>query len=145
MSEDIPVMEQAAAEFRCAKLIARFFNALDDVRMADASECFAPDGIWSRQGKELHGPAQVLEELNQRSPTVSTRHLMSNADLTLLDADRVEGQFIATVYARHGDPDGNGHAASQCNILLFDAQFTRNAGDWRIMRLSRRVVFEHKS
>ena len=138
-------LEKVAAEFPCAALIARFFNCLDDRKMEELADLMAPDGVWVRQGRDLRGPAMVLDAMCQRSPTFNTRHLISNQELTASDADHVQGRFVVTLY---GHDSGESQAVAQLElprrIIVFEVKLSRTSDNWRIAYLSNRPVFAHE-
>jgi hypothetical protein len=145
MTADMDAFEKVAAEFQCAAVLAKFFNCLDDRRMEELAALMAPDGVWVRQGRELRGPAMVLEAMTKRSPTVNTRHLLSNQELTASEADCVQGRFVAAVYSHDsGEPQAVAKLELPRSIVVFEAKLGRTSEGWRIAHLSNRRVFAHE-
>lgn len=67
-----------AAMKQCENQVMLFFRHLDERSYDALAALLAPDGIWRRQGKVLRGPQQVLNALQQRSPTMKITHIITN-------------------------------------------------------------------
>ncbi len=62
----------------CENQVLLFFRHLDEHEYDALAALLAPDALWYRQGKILQGPAQVLDALKQRSPTMKIAHVITN-------------------------------------------------------------------
>src|SRR5271165_7699492 len=100
---------ERATEWDCAQVLTRFFNYFDQWRFADMADLFAEDGVWHRQGQALAGHAAILAALAQRSATQRVRHVVTNLQIDVIDADTAVSLLYVTAYrhdsgARQVDP-----------------------------------------
>lgn len=84
----------------CTNQVLRFFRYLDERRYDALAALLSDDAVWHRQGRELAGPAKVLDALAQRSATLRIVHIMANLMAEELDADRCVMQAYMLV-VRH--------------------------------------------
>ncbi|WP_374632169.1 nuclear transport factor 2 family protein [Ferrovibrio sp.] len=129
------------AQWACQQALTGFFNGLDDRRFDDMLAHFASDGVWTRQGTPLNGHADIRAVLAERSATVVTRHLISNAEMRVI-GDTAEGSAVVTIY-HHDDKTGALPAKLEPprSILLFKASFARRNDHWVIIRLRSERLF----
>ena len=90
--------EARAIEWDCAQILIRFFNEFDGWRYREMVALFAPDGVWHRQGRALRGAEAILAVLAQRSTTQTVRHVVTNVQVTALDADTAKSLLYVTAY-----------------------------------------------
>lgn len=128
-------------QWACQQALTGFFNGLDERRFDDMLAHFASDGVWTRQGTPLNGHAGIRAVLAERSATVVTRHLISNAEMRAT-GDTVEGSAVVTIY-HHDDNTGKLPAKLEPPraILLFKAVFVRREGRWLIAQLRSERLF----
>lgn len=135
-----------AIEWDCAQLLIRFFNAFDAFRYEEMAAMFAPDGVWHRQGKALQGRPAILGALNERLTTQTVRHVITNIDVTVLDADRARFLFYLTAYADDGvAPRGEPPIiAAPFLLLTVPGSYIRIDGRWKIaeMTMNRTFLFQ---
>jgi SnoaL-like domain len=82
-------------------LLARLFIALDGHDYDALTDCFAPDGVWLRQGKALSGRGQIRQTLVETKPAIRTTiHQLSNICIDSVSAESGSGRFYLAVY-RH--------------------------------------------
>ena len=62
----------------CQQLLVAIFDRLDAKDFAGFAALFEADGVWERPGATMTGRAEIAAALARRSPTLATRHLMSN-------------------------------------------------------------------
>jgi hypothetical protein len=120
----------------CQELIARFYRYLDSHDYEPLSLMFAPEGVWSRQGKQLQGPGGVLEELRRRPATMVTRHVVSNQIVEIQDAQRVRMQcYVTLYYADTGTlPQGPSRMTGPACVFTYYDELIATDGGWRIAR-----------
>jgi len=88
------------ARLDAEQLIVRLYNALDAHEPEKIGRCFAPDGVWHRQGKALQGPVAVIRETSERPKTRTTQHVLSNFDMEMDHRDGFQVRYYLTVF-RH--------------------------------------------
>jgi SnoaL-like domain len=87
------------------RAIMAFFHSLDSSNFEYLIQAFAPDGVWHRQGKELHGHEMVREALRAREPGARTRHLVTNMLIDSVTENKAEARFYIAAFRADGDPD----------------------------------------
>lgn len=134
-----------AAEWLCQKSLVQFFNGLDDRRFDEMLSKLAPDGVWVRQGVELKGRAGVSTVLAERSATVVSRHIVTNATFEV-SGDTAAGEALVTVY-HHDDKTGSLPARLDAPraILGFKTALRLYPEGWLIERLSSTRLFVAES
>lgn len=133
-----------ATEWDCTRLLIRFFNAFDAFRYDEMAAMFAPDGVWHRQGKALHGRAAILAALDERSATQTVRHVVTNIDVTASAADDAQFLLYLTAYAddRGVAPDGEPPIiAAPFLLLTVPGSCVRIDGKWRIADMTMTRTF----
>ena len=136
--------EARAVEWDCAQLLIRFFNEFDAWRYREMVKLFAPDGVWHRQGRALRGTDAILAVLEQRSTTQTVRHVVTNVQVTVLDADTAKSLLYVTAYQH----DTGEHAIappvirSPSLLLEVPGELVRTEDGWRISSLTMTRVFE---
>ena len=118
--------------------LSRFCCALDARDYEALVRCFAPDGVWLRQGKALKGGDQIRQILTQTRPaTLTTMHVVTNVCIDDHSERTASGRFYLTVY-RH---DSGTTAASPFPVPspsvvgLCKAMFTLIENRWLLQRL----------
>jgi hypothetical protein len=135
-----------AIEWDCTQLVIRFYGALDGKRYQDLVGLFTEDGVWVRLGKELVGPKNMLAEMNERDDWL-TAHIVSNIEINIVDADRVETSQYVTLYRHEGwDPAVKGPAPVilPMGILHHRDQIVRDGGVWKFKRKTSRAVMVNR-
>lgn len=133
-------MNEIAASLLLAapQLLSELFLALDARDYAALTACFAPDGVWTRRGRDLVGAAAIADTLQEtRSPSLVTVHAVSTVAAALHAPDRGAARFYLTVF-RHDDgtvPAGPVPVPIPAVVGLCTAEFVRISDCWRIQRL----------
>jgi SnoaL-like domain len=120
----------------CQELTQRFYRDLDAHEYAQLSQLFAADGVWSRQGKQLKGPPEVLAELEKRPATLLTRHVIGNQIVDVLDPDHLRSQcYVTLYYADTGKPPQppTPFTGPTC-LFTYHDEWRLTAGAWKITR-----------
>jgi ketosteroid isomerase-like protein len=135
--------EELVAQLACERLLIRLFHCLDARDYEGVAACFAEDSLWLRQGKELRGPAQVLNALNERTATIHVHHLLSNIDLRLSGESRANCIAYMTVYRSDtGKPPQLPIAMQGPELVaVCTAELRRGKDDWRVMRLATTITY----
>ena len=120
----------------CQEFIARFYHYLDGREYEPLSVLFAPEGLWSRQGKQLHGPVAVLEELRRRPATMVTRHVVSNLIVDIQDTQHVHVQCYVTLYYSDtgAPPQSPVRMTGPACVFTYHDELVATEGTWRITR-----------
>lgn len=92
--------DQRAIEWDCQRTWLSFYACFDNWDYAGMVACCTHDVEWTRAGKKLQGPSQILEELHQRPRSQTVRHSMTN--------------ILVTV-----DPGSFTRATGQCHLLAW--------------------------
>lgn len=136
-----------AIEWDCAQILVRFFNEFDAWRYREMVKLLAPDGVWHRQGRALKGADAILAVLEQRSTTQTVRHVVTNVEVTALDADRAKSLLYVTAYQHD---TGEKAAAvpvirSPSLLLVVPGELVRTQDGWKISSLTMTRVFEFQA
>jgi hypothetical protein len=113
----LSLSDRHAIEWECAQNTIRFYNRLDGVRGDEAAALFAEDGIWYREGDAggFTGRAEIAAHVNllpQRgSPDIAPAdkivfHLVTNVEVTVIDAATAEVRALTTVIPGARGKDG---------------------------------------
>jgi hypothetical protein len=138
---------ERAIEWDCAQVLTRFFNYFDAWRYDDMADLFAPDGVWHRQGKALAGRAQILAALAERSKTQRVRHVVTNLQIDVIDADTAASLLYVTAY-RH---DSGAKEAQPPRIrapyllLVVPGRLQRTEVGWKIVHMEMNREFEFEA
>ncbi len=124
-------VERMLAEWDCAQLCTRFYHHLDRREYDRVAALMAETGVWMRQGAPLTGPAEVTAALRQRSASLTSRHLLSNVAVDILDARSARVAYELSIYLRDGDGPAR-HSA----VMTGEDRLDHDGEAWRI-RLKR--------
>jgi SnoaL-like domain len=135
---------ERAIEWDCAQVLTRFFNDFDQWRYADMADLFAPDGVWHRQGQALAGRAAILAALAERSTTQRVRHVVTNLQIDVIDADTAAALLYVTAYrhdsgAKQVDPP---RIRTPYLLLVVPGWLRRTEAGWKIVRMEMNREFE---
>jgi SnoaL-like protein len=136
-----------AIEWDCAQILIRFFNEFDAWRYRAMVQLFAPDGVWHRQGRALKGADAILAVLEQRSTTQIVRHVVTNVQVTVLDANTARSLLYVTAYQHDtGEPAPAPPVIRSPSLLLeVPGELVRTEDGWRISSLTMTRVFEFQT
>ena len=132
-------------EADCRSLFIAYSHALDDADPQRVASLYAPDGVWARPGEDIRGRAAIAAAIGARDRRAVTRHLLSNIDIRVIDADHAEGRAYYIVYRDDGAARVDFPRpvpASPMRIGDYLATFIRTAEGWRLARASPRRVFD---
>jgi hypothetical protein len=116
------------------QLTHRFFYFLDESRYAEVVAAFGEDGIWHRQGKVLKGRSQIMAAMQERSPTLRTRHVISNAFFS--ESDDRSATLIAYMTGYRFDDGTDSKPPYKVDgpfrFNLVKIRFVRQGSQWRM-------------
>jgi SnoaL-like domain len=136
-----------AIEWDCAQVLTRFFNYFDQWRYQDMADLFADDGVWHRRGQALAGRAAILAALAKRSTTQRVRHVVTNLQIDVIDADSATSLLYVTAY-RH---DSGAKQPSPPRIrapyllLVVPGRLRRTDTGWKIVHMEMNREFEFEA
>jgi len=115
----------------------QFFHHLDEYRYDDMVAMFTEDGVWLRQGQQLHGRAAIRAVLATRPAGQRIRHVMSNAFIAERQGGRVRLEAYMTAY-RHEHPPASGVPviAGPFRLNLVSTVYVPVQGEWLIAEQS---------
>ncbi len=112
-----------AIEHDCAKLVARYANRNDAADWDAVAALYAPEGRMARPSAPddwICGREAILAAFAARPPR-TTRHVCSNVDITVLDADTATGESAMLLFTGESLP----------KIGSFLDRFVRTDEGWR--------------
>lgn len=138
MSEEI--------ERECARLVLRSLRAFDERDWKTYATLFAEDGVFIRANapaEPLLGREAIHRALAQRPASRLTRHLCTNLEIEVLDAEHARGFCYVLLYA--GDASqpeiaGSRPADGVQRVGEYRDAFVRTPAGWRIGRREGRLV-----
>ncbi len=131
----VPSRDAAPVLGELTQQLHRFFHQLDERRYDAMLAQFTDDGRWLRQGAWLEGRDAIGAALQARPAGTETRHVMSNAYLAELSADRAVLEAYMTAYRYPAVADGAAppRVPGAYRLNLVRTEFRRDADhDWRI-------------
>jgi hypothetical protein len=132
-------------EHECERLLLRGVWNTDAGQAAQTADLFLADGVMSIGASELRGQEAIRTALLQREAMVQrrSRHIVTNALVTVHDADRAEGRFYVTVYRHDGElATGIAPLDGPQAVGQYDMQFVRTEAGWRFAEWRATTVFE---
>jgi hypothetical protein len=121
-----------------------FFLHLDESNYEPLIALFTPEGVWHRQGKELRGHGMMREAMQARPKGHTTRHLVSNLLVDIVDQDHAVSSFYLTVYGATADGTSKDPLPIGLpNIVgVYKQKLARTGGGWRVTEMSARTTFK---
>lgn len=136
--------DSAAAQVECLAVVTRFYRNLDLRDYAGIVALMTPDGVWHRQGKVLHAGPEVIQTLEQRSPTMVIVHMLTNMFAEMQGADTATVHGYMTAY-RHDDgkpATGPSPLTGPASMARIEVQLKRHQGAWRIANSNSTGIFK---
>ncbi len=136
--------ERHAIEWECAQNTIRFYNRLDGVRGEEAAALFAEDGMWYRDGDEaaFTGRAEIAAHVNKLpergNPAIPPEdrmvfHLVSNIEVTIVDAQTAEVRALTSVIPGARGKDGLPGATRGITAVFPTVEIHRKTAEgWKI-------------
>jgi ketosteroid isomerase-like protein len=123
--------------FDACNTLTKFFRGLDDRDYDTMASLLANDGVWHRQGRDLHGPTMMREELAKRSPTMVIHHLLTNVVLlSCTQTEAVVSAYMSVVRHDSGkERCGPAPSTNIENIRTLTARMRATQDGWRITDL----------
>lgn len=129
-------------ESDCGALAVRYYHLIDRDRFREAADMFTPDGTFTRAGKTMVGPEEVLVGLNERAAGAVIRHLVSNLVVDVISADRADVRYDLSVFIQKGAADGGKPGVPPMNYMRDCVdEFGLNPKGWLIKRKHTDPIF----
>ncbi|WP_039391067.1 nuclear transport factor 2 family protein [Novosphingobium sp. MBES04] len=123
MSADLTPEAVRAIEHDCAKLVARYANRNDAADWEAVVALYAKDGRMARPSAPddwIEGQEAILAAFTARAAR-TTRHVCSNVEITVLDADTAIGESAMLLFTGESVP----------KVGSFEDRFVRTADGWK--------------
>jgi len=132
-----------AAEQDIVPLVHRLFLHLDERRYGALADLFAPDGTWQRQGRLLRGRDAIVAALEERSPTLTTFHMITNAFADASGPDTAEAHAVMIAYRHDDGTTGEGvpTVSGPASMARLRARMRRLPEGWRIEAMTSQPLF----
>ncbi|MGB6449631.1 MAG: nuclear transport factor 2 family protein [Steroidobacteraceae bacterium] len=136
----------AAIERACARLVLQSIRVFDEQDWLAYASLFTEDGVFLRANlpdEPLAGREAIRAALAARSATRLTRHLCTNIEIDVLDAEHARGLCYLVLYA--GDALQSESAAGRSadptqRVGEYRDVFVRTSEGWRIDRREGRLI-----
>ena len=135
-------VERLVIEAECARLVVSFCAHIDGRHYDSVVALFTPDGVFERRSKVHVGHAAIRRELDARAVNMVSRHLCTNVQVTVIDADHAQASSYFLVLRQDGvsgdapfpldPPDGMGE---------FHDRLVRTGEGWRIAHRVTKAIF----
>lgn len=94
-------------EHACAKVLLRFFRALDTFDYDECLALFVEDATWERKGIPLQGLGQIRATLEARPRSVVICHQISNVEVDIINEDQATLHYVLVGYEARLKDDGS--------------------------------------
>ncbi|MGH8260486.1 MAG: nuclear transport factor 2 family protein [Steroidobacteraceae bacterium] len=141
---------EAAIEHECMRLVLASLRAFDERDWPAYAGLFAEDGVFIRANapdEPLTGREAIRAALAARPASRLTRHLCTNLEIDVLDAERARGFCYLLLYAGDAsEPETpSGRPADRIQrIGEYRDTFVLSQGGWRISRREGRLIFHSR-
>jgi ketosteroid isomerase-like protein len=120
-----------------------FFMALDTGDFETLIGCMAPDGVWHRQGKVLHGHGMIRDAMSERGSDLRTAHLVANFQVVSAAGDSAQARFYLIAYRFDGPVTEIEPSPMDLpfSIALCQCRCKQVDGDWMIAEMKSQPRF----
>ena len=133
-------------ERACARLVLRSLRAFDERDWSTYAELFTEDGVFVRANapdEPLGGREAIRQALEQRPASRLTRHLCTNLEIDVLDAEHARGFCYLLLFAgdtSEAETGGSRRTDGVQRVGEYRDTFIRAASGWLIGRREGRLV-----
>jgi hypothetical protein len=137
------ITDRATIQRDIEHMIFRFFLHLDEQEYDQLSSLMASTGTWLRNNVLLRGPLDVREAMRSRPVGFTTRHLITNIIVDIVDTDHANVTFYMTVFVHSADerPTGAVKMDVPMHVSIFRQKVVRASDGWRVAELSGTPTF----
>lgn len=134
MTDEVTSIERA-----CERLVISYTHLVDGGRAADVADLFTEDGVWTAGRTRYEGRSAIRAAFTRRQESDRTsRHVCTNLQIDVIDADRATGLVYLTLYRF----DGPGPAAPEAELVGdYRDVFVRTPEGWRFAERHTTVAF----
>lgn len=131
----------------CVRLVLRSLRAFDERDWSAYAELFTEDGVFIRANapnEPLVGREALRRALEERPASRLTRHLCTNLEIDILDAEHARGFCYLLLYAGDAsqpETTGSRPADRVQRVGEYRDVFVRTPAGWRIGRREGRLIF----
>ena len=133
-----------AAQAELTQLLNEFFYHLDEFQYEALVALMETEALWHRQGRIQRGAKESLAALAQRSRTQRIRHVITNVQLTELDASEAKCIAYMTVYKHDDGVDAPPPRTipGPSGFLLVSTHFRRHGDRWLVAEMKATPEFQ---
>lgn len=143
--------ERMEIEHACQKVMLKSISTFDGRDFSGFAGLFAPDGVFVRANQPdapLLGREAIQAALQSRPADRLTRHLCTNIEIDVVDADHAVGRcylYLFSASASEPDQVGGRPADPTQRLGEYLDQYVRTPEGWRIARRDGKVVMFMKA
>jgi ketosteroid isomerase-like protein len=146
LNPPVDELQRLLIEAACLRLVTHYCRSIDVHDHEGVLSVFAPDALWNHPEQGVlrghEGIRGFLTSPARRNNTALMRHVISNLQVEVIDADRAKGLCYWTAFlALDAGAAGTASARAPFSIGEYQDEFVRNGGEWRIAVRSMRNVF----
>lgn len=132
-------------EWDCQKTWLRYYQHVDHHEFEKAVELFTEDVTWKLMGLDLKGRDELLEALYGALGNDTTRHVLTNVVVNVIDENNAEAHAYNTIYysreGRREDMDGPFQFEGPHRLVDHHAELRRVGDQWQIAARGGQGVF----
>jgi len=129
------------AQVACQHLVHAFAHHLDHRRFNEAAELFTEDAAWERHGHVFNGPSEIRAAIEQRSPSVVERHVITTTMVERLTETECSAVSYAMIFrGERRDSDGVITSGPATVGDLHD-KFRLTERGWRFTHRTSQLIF----
>lgn len=132
-------------EWDVQRVIVKMTRHLDLRELEAFASYFTEDGIWIRRGRNSEGRAAIIEDTDKiRTDTLVIRHVLTNFNVTIHDADHVDCITYMSGYRTDPGPDFDGPFVPFTSRAVWEYhdQLRRTSEGWRVSQRIAKPVFQ---
>ena len=136
-------LERIEIERACEQLSVAYARHVDFKEYDRFAELFTEDGHLNAGGP-VDGRAAIRQRMAQRSDRLRSRHVLTNIQVEVIDADHARGITYLSLYWHVGDEslgDKPIEFTGPAAVGHYEDEFVRTASGWRIARRVLRLAF----
>ncbi len=155
---DGPSIEELLDIHNCTRLIVRYTHLIDLGRADELWELFAPDGVWEfpAAGLAFRGHEELRSGMaaNLADRTWLARHVCTNTNVSVVDADHAEGLTYFINFRHQFDHEVDSAADLDRELAPIGPvrhvgeyvdRFVRTDAGWRIAHRRTRLAFSYRA
>ena len=137
--------EEREIEWDCQKVWSQYYHYVDHHEFEKAVKLFTEDVIWDLMGINLEGQEELLQALYSALGNDTTRHVLTNVVVNVVDKNHAEARAYNTIYysreGRREDMDVPFQFKGPHRLVDHNARLRRVGDEWQISARSGAGVF----